>query len=220
MDVLEAIRNRKSIRAYKPDPVPKEVLRELIEVSLRAPSYENSQPWEFTIVGGEVMEKLKSALVEKLSSGEAPHPDIPLARLPEIYRERGRQLGRTIFQILGIAREDRERRFLWNLEMMKFFNAPNGIIIYVDRSLGPWSLVDVGIVLQTIMLAALGYGLGTCPEAAVVQYPEVLRDMLNIPESKQIICGIAIGYPDWDAPINNFRSNREPVDRLVTWQGI
>ena len=137
-----------------------------------------------------------------------------------MYRERARGLGRGLFQILGIEREDREARTQWYLKMMRFFDAPNGIIIYVDRELGPWALVDVGIMLQTIMLAALSYGLGTCTEALVAQYPELLRDILDIPESKQIICGIAIGYPDTDDPITEFRSEREPIESLVTWHGI
>jgi len=104
--------------------------------------------------------------------------------------------------------------------MPQFFHAPNGIIMYMDASLGQWSLVDVGLALENLMLAAWHYGVGTCALAAAVWYPDVLRSLLNIPPSKRIVVGLALGYPDFSSPAMKFRSDREPLETLVTWHGF
>lgn len=220
MSVIEAIKARKSIRAYKPDPVPKQLLHQLLETCIWAPSWRNTQPWEFAIIGGKVMAKLKEALLHKMVAGIESNPDIPSPTFPDTYRERTRSLMKGQYDALGIARDDKERRQRWYRTIIQFLGAPNGIIIYIDKSLGTWSILDVGIMLQTIALAAVGYSLGTCIEADVVRYPDVLRDLLHIPESKLIVCGMAIGHPDMDAPVNRFPRGREPLEPLVTWHGF
>jgi len=217
MDVLEAIDTRRSIRAYLPGAVPEETLRKLMELALRAPSWGNTQPWEFSVVAGKKLEALKQELVAEAQRGTPPGFDMPTPAFPDRYRERSRDNGRRLYEVLGIAREDREARVQFSLHMSRFFGAPAGLIIYIDRELTAWSLIDVGLVMQTIMLAALGLGLGACPEAAVVSYPNVLRSHLGIPESKQIVCGMALGYPDPEAPLNRFRSQREPLNEVVRW---
>lgn len=220
MDLVEAIRCRKSIRAYKPVPVPNKILSELLDTCIRAPSFANTQPWEFAIIGGKVLDELKRALVHKAEEDAPRDPDIPDPTFAGRYLERRRENGRQLFEVLGIAREDREKRHQWSLTGSRFFDAPNAIIIYIDKSLGAWSILDVGIVMQTIMLAAQNYGLGTCAQYRAVIYPEELRRVLNIPESKLIVCGLAIGYPDMDAPQNWFQSTRDPLDAFVTCHGI
>ncbi len=220
MDLIEAIRSRKSIRAYKPDPIPRKILAELLETSIRAPSWGNTQPWEFAVIGGKVMEELKQALVQKAEEDTPENSDIPPPTFAGRYLERRRENGRQLFEVLGIDRADREKRRQWYLTGINFFGAPNAIIIYIDKSLGTWSILDTGIVMQTIMLAAWSYGLGTCALYRAVMYPDELRRILNIPESKLIVCGLTIGYPDMDAPQNRFRSTRDPLDTFVTWHGI
>ena len=220
MDIIEAIRLRKSIRAYKPDPVPKNILAELLETCIRAPSWANTQPWEFAIVGGTVMDELKQALVQKAEEDTPANPDIPAPTFDGRYLERLRVNGRQLFEALGITREDKEKRQQWYLTGSRFFGAPNAIFMYIDRSLGTWSILDAGIVLQTIMLAAQNYGLGTCALYRAVIYPEELRRILNIPESKLIVCGLAIGYPDMETPQNRFWSTRDPLDDFVRWHGL
>jgi nitroreductase len=220
MDVIDAIKTRYSARAYKPEPVPKEILTELMEVALRAPSWANTQTWEFAIVGGEVMQELKQILGAKVAAEEERYPDIPRPEWPSPYRERRRELASQIYQILGITREDTQKKLQWFVHMYRFFDAPNGIIVYTDRGLSEWSLFNVGLSVQTIALAALNYGLGTTILAAGVSYPDEVRCLLNIPESKQLVIAIAIGYPDLEAKINGFRSNRVPLDTVVTWHGF
>lgn len=220
MDVIEAIKVRYSVRAYKPEPVPKEVLTELMEVALRAPSWANTQTWEFTIVGGEVMRELKQSLGAKASAQDERYPDIPRPEWASPYRERSRENGIRLYQLLGISREDTEKQLQWYVQMYRFFDAPNGIIVYIDRGLSLWALLNVGLIVQTIALAALSYGLGTAILAAGVSYPDEVRRVLNIPESKQLVIAIAIGYPDSEAEVNRFRSNREPLETMVTWHGF
>jgi nitroreductase len=220
MDVIEAIKSRKSVRAFKTEPVPREVLQAIMEAVLRAPSWANTQPWEFAILGGEAMEKVRTAVADKAGSGDTPNLDIPSPNFEGPYRERMQSTVGRLFQDMGIAREDKEARQNWMLAMTRLFDAPNAIIVYMDASLGEWSLVDIGLAVESLMLAAWHYGVGTCPEAAVVQYPGVLRGLLKIPESKRIILGLAVGYPDLSSPAMKLRSEREPLEALVVWHGF
>ena len=220
MEITEAILSRTSIRAYKPDPIPKEVLKELLEISIHAPSGENNQPWEFAIVGGKVMDKLKQVLSQKRAAGVPTSLDIGAPNRTGKYLERARENGRQLFGVLGITREDKESREQWRLYGTRFFDAPNSIIIYIDRALGTTAILDIGIIIQTIMLAAQSYGLGTCAQYQVVAYPREMGRILNIPESKLIVCGLSIGYPEMEVPQNKFRSLREPLEALAVWHGF
>lgn len=226
MDIAEAIRRRKSIRAFKPDPVPQETLKEIMELALRAPSWGNTQPWEFVIVSGQKLEEIKQAYVSK--AGEPVHPDLATPRgFPEPYDSRRRAIGIKLFEAKGIVREDREARRRWGTQGLKLFGAPCVIYILIDRAfhfqgeaLNVWPVFDCGLVAGNIMLLATEYQLGTIPEIQAVLYPEVLREALAIPEPKLIVLGIASGYPDWDDPANKFRSDREPLDKIAIWHGF
>jgi nitroreductase len=221
MDLIEAIKSRKSIRGYKPDPVLKEVLTEILEVASRAPSSMNTQPWELTIIAGDVIEQIKQANIKKLSSGEVPKPDVVRGeRYTDKYRERQVAIGVQLFQLMNIAREDREKRAEWMKRGFRFFDAPAAIILSMDKSLGEVAHFDLGAISQTIALTALNYGLGTCIQGAGIMYPDVIRKFTGIPESKQISICLTIGYPDWDFPANKVQSEREPVENLTTWHGI
>lgn len=220
MEVVEAIRARKSIRGYKVDLVPKQVLNDILQVAVRAPSGVNTQPWKFTVVSGEVLEELRRANIEKLEAGEAPHPDVPIDSFADIYRKRQVEVGVQLFRLMGIAREDKEKRDQWTRKGFRCFDAPAVIMISVDKSLGvDRSMMAVGAVAQTIALAALSYGLGTCIQDWGVFYPEVVRRLTGIPESERIVICLSIGYPDWDFPANKLESTREPVENCTTWCG-
>ncbi len=226
MDIVEAIRHRKSIRAFKPDAMPQEILKEIMELALRAPSWANTQPWEFAIVSGRKLEEIRHAFIEKAE--ELPNSDLAAPReFPEPFNGRRRAIGRKLFEIKGISREDREKRGWWRLQGLRLFEAPSVIYIYIDRSfylqgdrLNVWPLFDCGMIAENIMLLATKYGLGTIPQIQAVSYPGVLRKVLGIPDSKLIVLGIAIGYPDWDDPINQSRSEREPLDKVTKWHGF
>ena len=223
MDVIDAIKMRKSTRAFKPDPVPKETIRAILEIACRAPSAMNIQPWEFTVASGEALEKIRKGHVEKLNAGQMPNPDHTVVGWTNdsVYRERQVELAKQIFQVMGITREDKVKRAQWMERGFRYFDAPVAIIIYVDRSLsesGP--LLDIGAVMQNICLAALHFGLGTCIEDQGVMYPEVVKKFTGIPESKRLLIAISMGYPDESAQANRVASTRESVDNLTTWVGF
>jgi nitroreductase len=225
MDTVTAIKKRKSIRAFKPDPVPQSVLKEIMELALRAPSWANTQPWEFAIAAGSKLEEIKRVYVEKIEE----EPALDIARpwgFPEPYASRTGRLMATEQKIKGIRREDREGRGWWRMQGLKNYGAPAVIYICIERSfyfqeeINAWLLFDCGLVAENIMLLATDYGLGTVAQAQAANYPDVLRKVLGIPDSKLIVIGIAIGYPDEEDPINSFRSEREPLDSAARWYGF
>jgi len=220
MEVAEAIRQRRSVRAFKPDPVPKKLLRKIIEAALWAPSWANTQPWEFAVVTGKTLESIQEAFLER---GEQ-EPLSEVARpyeFPEPYLSRIQALAPKGFTP---TKESMEARRIQNY---KNYGAPAVIYLIVDRSMyfqskgiNAWSLYDSGSVVQNIMLLATDYGLGTVAQAQSVIYPDIIRKFVPIHESKLIALGVAIGYPDWDNPANETRTPREPFDKVVTWYGF
>ena len=225
MELSEAIDARKSIRAFRPDPVPKDVLMEILGIASRAPSSVNSQPWEFFIVQGEPLKALKSASLAEFRLGKPPVPELTMGpskgvapTLEGVFKERQVGLAKQIFKLVGIQKGDKAGLEKWNESMVQFYEAPTIIIIVIDKMLqGKWPIVDVGLVAGYIALAAQNYGLGTCIMRAIVDYPEQVRKIVGISDSKFIIIGIAIGYPDWDHPINKLRTNREEIENIVTF---
>jgi nitroreductase len=220
MDAIEAIKTRRSIRAFKPAPVPKELLKEILEVAIWAPSAGNIQPWEIVVMGGEPFEKLKQRLAAKRAAGDKPYSDVPWPHFPEYLQARRHAHGKRLFEFLGIDRHDTQKRLDWTVRMSRFMDAPNGIFVCCEASLGEWVLLDIGYFLYCILLSAHAHGLGTCGLGEVIRYPDVIREMMGIPESKRLIAGIAIGYPDWDHPYNKFMPLRQPLDSCSVWRGF
>ena len=221
MDTLEAIRARKSIRGYKLTPIPKETLKEIIDIARHSPSAMNTQPWEITVITGEVLDNIRQGNVDMLISGAISKPDFPVKAYQGKYRQRQVDLAIHIFGLLGIAREDKEMRAEWQQRGFRFFDAPAAIIMSVDRSVkGIFPFLDLGLIAQTICLTALNFGLGTCIENQGIMFPEVIRKFTHLPESKRIVMSMAIGYPDWDDPANKVATKRETVEDFVTWCGF
>ena len=221
MELLEAIKTRKSIRNYKPTAVPKGTLEEILSIASRAPSSMNTQPWEIFVIGGEVLENIKKGNIEKLASGIEPQPDVPEPRFEGEYRRRQVDLAIQIFQLMDITREDKEKRAKWLERGFRFFDAPAAFIICIDKSVNELrGMYDLGSITQTICLTALHFGLGTCIQGQGVMFPDVLRKYAGIPDSKRITESISIGYPDWDFPANKLVSARESLENFVTWRGF
>ena len=220
MDVGEAIKERKSVRAFKPAPVSLDMIREIVEQSLRAPSWANTQPWEFAIVTGKQLEEIQKGFLER--GDQEPTPDVARPYdFPEPYMSRVMALP---FRKQMPSKEDMDRRRIQNF---KHYGAPAVIYLLVDRSffyqpkgINVWSLYDCGAVVQNIMLLAIKYRLGTIAQAQAVVYPDIIRKVLNIARSKLIALGIAIGYPDWENPINQSRTERELLGEVARWYGF
>lgn len=222
MELIEAIRKRKSIRGYKPSPVPKEILKQILEIAVRAPSGVNCQPWEFVVLGGGVMAELKRSLEEQFLSGVPMNADFPTVQLSGVYRKRQVEVGVSLYQLAGIAREDKEKRKQWTAKVLRGFDAPNMILVCIDQELSTnfQMGVSLGCLMQTAALAALNFGLGTCLMTAVTEYPQVARRICGVPDSKKLVDGIAIGYPDPEFPPNKLETSREPVDNITKWLGF
>lgn len=220
MEISEAINRRKSIRAFKLDPVPLDILKEILQQAIRAPSWANTQPWEFAVAAGKPLEEIRQGFLEKGLASASPDVARP-PEFPKNYADRIRALDKL--NKLN-TREDWDSRRVQNF---KHFGAPAVIYLltarefyYQTKGLNVWALYDCGSVIENIMLLATKHGLGTIAQAQAVVYPDVLRKILNIPESKIIILGIAIGYPDWDNPINQFQTEREPLEKIATFHGF
>jgi nitroreductase len=224
MDIIEAISQRKSIRGFKSDPVSKEILVKILAAACRAPSAVNTQPWEFIVLTGDALDQVRKAFVDKAKRKEPINYEHDISiNWPNdsVYRQRQVDLAKELFRLMDIRREDQEKRAAWYERGFRFFDAPAGILILTDRSLsdvGP--LLDLGAAMQTLCLAALNFGLGTCIEGQGVVYPDVLRKIAQIPENKKIIVAIAIGYPDWDFPANAIETSRESLDNNTRWIGF
>lgn len=221
MNVIECIKTRKSVRGYKPDQIPKKILKEILEIAVHAPSAINTQPWEFMVITGDVLDNIRRANAEKVLSSAGNVPTLNRALYKNVYKQRQIELAKEIFRLMGIAREDLRKRNEWMQKGCRFFDAPAAIIISMDKEVeATWALFDLGVVSQTICLAALEYGLATCIESQGVMYEEVIRKYTGLPETKEIIISIAIGYPDWDFPANKIKTGRVPVDENTTWYGF
>jgi nitroreductase len=180
----------------------------------------NTQPWEFVVVTGGKLDRLRSGIVEQLRNGAAMQPDHLVVGWPNqsVYKDRQVALAKRLFKAMDIQRDDKEKRAWWLERGFRFFDAPAAVVIVCDTALteaGP--LLDIGAVMQNICLAALHFGLGTCIEDQGILYPDVFRTHTGIPETKRLIIAIAMGYPDPDFPANLVRSDREPADALTTW---
>lgn len=223
MDVIEAIRIRRSIRAFKSDPVPQKTVQEILDIACWAPSGGNVQPWHFIVLSGKVLENVKARLVEKAKTWNGTtypdaKPDIPrTSGYPPLLAPRWQKQSATEDTVLYPPGIEVEAKKLERREyMLRFFDAPTAIIVCAEDR-GASAIISIGTICQTICLTAVTYGLGTCLMGIPVLWPEIFRELLNIPKDKTIITSIAIGHPDLKAPINNFQRFREPLDNLVKW---
>ena len=223
MDVLEAIRSRKSIRAFKPDPVPRETLEQILAESQRAPSGTNTQPWHTWICTGDVKQAITDDTLAMLARGEgkAYHDyDYYPERWNDVHNARRRAVGYSLYGLLGIAKEDREGRNRQGARNFAFFDAPVGMFITIDKYLARGNWADTGMYVQTIMLAAKGHGLDTCPQAAWIPVQEPIFRHLGIPDDQELVTGMSLGYADTEAVENTLVSEREEVSEVVTWRGF
>jgi nitroreductase len=219
MELHEAVKNRRSIRRFLQERVPEETIRGLISDALWVPSWGNTQQYEFVVATGDALERFKKENREALMSGEKPSPDVLMPeKWPEILKKRYMDVGKSVLTSLAISREDKTGRMNYYGDMFSLFNATALLIVVVDREiLLEYAMLDVGIFIQTFKLLAHSRGLGTISLAASVSYPKIIRRIFNVPESRRIIIGTALGWPDNDSPVNNFERKRDPVDMFVRW---
>lgn len=215
MNVTDAVARRKSIRAFRPDPVDDAVLRDLLAQAARAPSGGNVQPWRIYVVNGPRMNELMTFLEGR--DFDEPEYEVYPANLWEPYRTNRFALGEAMYATMGIPRDDKEARFAHLARNYRFFDAPCGLFCFIDRRMGPPQWSDLGMFLQTFMLLCVEAGLDTCPQEAWSSYGTSIAEFVGAPADEMLFCGMAVGTADRDAPVNTLESQRMPVDDWCRW---
>lgn len=224
--VDEALVSRHSVRAFLPRPVPAEVVQSLLELAARAPSGTNTQPWKVYVLRGAS----RDGLCDKVCAAhDALRADPALAaRYQEAYDyyptqwvspyiDRRRENGWGLYGLLGIGKADKDKMHAQHQRNYRFFDAPVGLMFTVDKVMGRGSLLDYGMFLQSIMVAARGRGLDTCPQAAWNGFASIILPHIGAGEGEMLVCGMALGYADPQAPVNSFATPREPVSTFTRW---
>jgi nitroreductase len=219
LDVLEAIRHRQSVRAFLDKEVPESLITQILEVAKYAPSGVNTQPWQVACLGPNTRTKISNEIIALREQNVSENPDYQYypTDWQEPFKSRRKACGMALYGALHIDYHDKVRRKEQWYKNYYFFNAPCALIFYLESHLCKGSWMDMGMFLQNVMLSARGHGLETCPQAALAEYPDVIRKHLNLPDTYHIVCGMALGYADWNDPVNQYQTAREPIESFLKW---
>jgi nitroreductase len=218
--VGKVLRARRAVRAYKPWPVPQDVVREILRDAATAPSGGNIQPWRVYVLTGSPMKALGDALVAASRAADAPAPAHFPDPLPNEFRAHVVDFATRYYGSLGIAREDTAARLEQTRRNFAFFGAPLGLIFSIDRRLKAHSWLDLGLFLQNVMIAAQCRGIATCPQVSFAPFHAVIASQLQMPEEELTVCGMSMGFADMDAKVNQVRMPREPVEAFARLMGF
>ena len=219
METVAAIKGRRSIRKFKAQDVPRSIITEILEEARWSPSWGNTQPWDLYVLTGKILAQFKEMNLRQTIAGAPTASDVPmLTSWPDAMKARYGELGKVVLSVQGIKREDKEGRDKYYMNMVSSFDAPCVILACIYRdNLVEYQMLDIGLIAQTICLAAHDKGLGTCLLASAARYSADIRKIAAIPDDKKIIVGIALGYPDPSFPLNNFERSRVKLDEFVHW---
>lgn len=219
MNVTEALKTRISIRAFKPDPVPETLLRDILDVARFAPSGGNLQPWKVIAVAGAERDAVVALAKANLPGAEDDRPVYP-ANLWEPYRSRRYKLGEDMYALLDIPRENKAGRLMHLAQNFEFFGAPAGLFFVIEKAMGHAQWAHLGMFMQSIALAAVERGLGVCMQEAWARMRAPLATHFALPDTEMIYCGMALGYADLIRPVNTLRSDRASVDEFAEFRGF
>ena len=215
-----AITSRRSLRAFLPTPVPRETVEDILAVASRAPSGTNTQPWKVYVLTGEA----KTALSRRIAAAyddpaeRAMHTE-EYAYYPTEWKspfiDRRRKVGWDLYNLLGIAKTDKERMHAQHRRNYDFFGAPVGLMFTIDRVMRQGSWLDYGMFLQSVMVAARARGLDTCPQAAFMQFHRIISAHIGAPDTEQVVCGMSLGVADPAAIENTLVTEREPASAFT-----
>ena len=223
MDYEEIAQDRRSIRGYKTDPIPREILEEIIHIAKHAPSSMNTQPWHFHVLTGEPLERIRKGNTEKMMAGSSVDREIKLNHGYEgPHRERQIEIAVQLFEAMGIARDDKKRRMDWVMRGFRQFDAPVSIVITVDKALADDTIAhfDCGAATYGLVLAAWSKGIGSVINGQGIMQSSVVRENANIPEDQVIMTCVAMGYPDDSFVANDVKSRRSPNDKVASFIGF
>ena len=218
--VTEAVETRRSLRAFLSKSVPEEVISEILTHAARAPSGTNMQPWKVYVLTGKTRQQLCDAVCDAFDNERGEH-DSEIRYYPEKWFEpyisRRRKIGWDLYQLLGIEKGERDKTHRQHRRNFQFFDAPVGLIFTIHRDLSTGSWLDYGMFLQNIMLLARESGLDTCPQAAWADYHRAIRPILSLPDEEIVVCGMAIGFADYQATENTLVTEREELEQFATF---
>jgi nitroreductase len=228
LTVAEAISSRMSVRAFAKAPVAHETLKGILNLAARAPSGTNTQPWKVYVLQGEALKDLCGKVCDAFES-IAANPDLAKEYQPAYdyypakwfspYIDRRRENGWGLYGLLGITKGDKDKMHAQHRKNFEAFGAPVCLFFTIDKELGKGSMLDYGMFLQNIMVAAKGEGLDTCPQAAWNDYTKIILPMIGAKENEMLVCGMALGYADKNDVVNTFHTPRAKLDEFVTWLG-
>ncbi|NVH75753.1 nitroreductase [Paraburkholderia sp. JPY432] len=220
LNVIEALRSRRSVRGFLDTPVSRATVESILTSASFSPSAANTQPWRVYACSGEAKQQLRDELVELHYAGGGGHV-ADYQYYPEDWQDpylsRRKLVGKQLYEILGIARTDTRGMYGQYAKNFGFFGAPVGLFFTLDRIHRQAAWIDLGMFMQSVMLAAAAHGLQTCPQQAFARYHRVIRRHLHVPESEIVVCGMALGYEDPDDPANTLRTGREAVDDFTSY---
>jgi len=219
MNVIKALAQRKSTRAFLSTEVEPEKINTILDAARHAPSGTNTQPWQVAVVTGEAKIKLQSKLEQAFRAGDKGNADYTYypVEWQQPYASRRKECGLLMYKTLGIRREDKERQINQWAANYRAFDAPVLLLFFMDDVMQTGSYIDYGMFLQSVMLAAVDQGLASCPQASIADYPEIIKAELAYPEEAVLLCGMALGYEDKDALVNSYRTSREDVDSFTRY---
>ncbi|NLE74517.1 MAG: hypothetical protein GX604_07815 [Actinobacteria bacterium] len=221
MNVLNALQARHSTRVFRSEPIPRDTVLSIVGAALLSPSWTNTQPWEVFVAGGEPLERLRSAYLDRFHAGVAPTPDIPgVTDWPSALQQRAVELMTARSALLGLDLKRPDDKKAFGLPNYRFFGAPLVVFLGMHSNLTGWPLYDLGSFSMALMLAAQQYGVSSVPAFSLSVYPDLIRTELEVPEEVAVALGIALGYPDEEATLNSFRSTRRPFDDVVRLRGL
>lgn len=223
ISVTEAIKSRRSIRAFLDKPVEKSLMEEILQQAARAPSGGNLQPWKVYAISGEVRDQLVNTVSEKQATnpiGDGSEYNIYPPDLIDPYRSRRRDVGNQLYQLIGIPREDKAAKFAQLAKNFQFFGAPVGLIFTFDKQMGLGQHVDLGLYMQNVLLLCKEKGLDTCPQEAWAVWHQTIRDVVGIPQNELVFCGVAVGYADPGEKINELVSERASLEEFAQLKGF
>jgi len=219
VDIKDALKSRKSTRAFLPKAIESEKLETIFEHARWTPSGVNMQPWDVAVVSGRAKKRLQELLIKAFDAGVKGHMDYhyyPLSWF-EPYKSRRKETGLLMYSTLNITRDDRARQAEQWKANYKAFDAPTVLLFFMHKDLETGSFLDYGMFMQSVMLLAQDQGLATCPQAALGEYPDIVREALGIDDDKIIIGGMAIGYEDPNAPINSYKTTRLESKKFIKY---
>lgn len=220
MSLETALRERRSVRGYKPDPVPEAVLQQVFELAQLAPSNCNIQPWQVFVASGATRDELKKRMVERAMSGAPVNPDFEhLPSFDGVYRKRQVDCAVELYNNMGIGRDDKVGRMRATLRNFELFDAPHVCFIGMDKSFGVTVALDVGMYIQSLMLVMTAHGIGSCAQGSMRYYPDDVREVFGVGENTAILLGISFGYEDEAVAANKTRVGRAPLGENVVFKG-